>query len=322
MVVAVPVALLDAVRVPAPSVRRQVPQYWGRIFPPRTVAVLYGARLGVGPLTILPTWLWWAATAIAVSRRPWAGAAAGVAFAVSRVITMWLAGIRARAIDGADRTIRLTFAALALVALAACSGDDDDGDPAGADDATTTISELTLEPRTTTTTTPEDTALAELLLMETLPGFDVVAEAVLDLDDAAALEQDEVAERALLETRGFVRGASRTWSGPNEDVAFVTAYELGSPEQAEVYLIDGAEQLTARGASTFEVPDIDGGFGFTTEEDEFVAHAVAFARDALWFLVLVGSVDGSRAMEEAISLAADQAALVRQRASEERVSEP
>lgn len=44
------------------SVGRQVPVEWGRLFDPRVVAVLYGPRLGVGPLTMLSTWLWWAAT--------------------------------------------------------------------------------------------------------------------------------------------------------------------------------------------------------------------------------------------------------------------
>ncbi len=44
------------------SIGRQVPVEWGRLFDPRVVAALYGARLGVGPLTMLSTWLWWAAT--------------------------------------------------------------------------------------------------------------------------------------------------------------------------------------------------------------------------------------------------------------------
>lgn len=48
---------------PSPlSVGRQVPVEWGRMFDPRVVAILYGPRLGVGPLTMLSTWMWWAAT--------------------------------------------------------------------------------------------------------------------------------------------------------------------------------------------------------------------------------------------------------------------
>lgn len=59
------VADVSSVRFGQPkplSVGKQVPVEWGRLFDARVVAVLYGARLGVGPLTMLSTWLWWAAT--------------------------------------------------------------------------------------------------------------------------------------------------------------------------------------------------------------------------------------------------------------------
>lgn len=67
LVLAMAAVLADVARVrfgrPSPlSVNKQVPVEWGRLFDPRVVAVLYGARLGVGPLTMLSTWLWWAAT--------------------------------------------------------------------------------------------------------------------------------------------------------------------------------------------------------------------------------------------------------------------
>src|SRR5688572_29080255 len=88
---AIVAAVLDALRVPTLAVRKQVPQYWGRIFQPRIVAVLYGARLGVGPLTLLPTWLWWAALVVGASRGPWVGAATGATFAIVRTLTMWAA---------------------------------------------------------------------------------------------------------------------------------------------------------------------------------------------------------------------------------------
>ncbi|HUH06914.1 MAG TPA: hypothetical protein VML96_03805 [Egibacteraceae bacterium] len=70
------------------SVGRQVPREWSRLFSARTVAVLYGARLGVGPLTILPTWLWWAATAVGASAGVWHSVAVAVAFAAVRVLVM------------------------------------------------------------------------------------------------------------------------------------------------------------------------------------------------------------------------------------------
>lgn len=305
---AIVAAVLDALRVPTLTLRRQVPQYWGRIFGPRTVAALYGARLGVGPLTLLPTWLWWAAMAIGASRGPWVGAATGATFAAVRTLTMWAAGTRARSLDGADRSIRLAVAAVSLVALAACSGDDEDAAPATS--TTSPPPTLELEPATTTTTTPEDAELTDLLLTDALPGFARVRDDVLDLEAASEAESDVVAERALLETRGFIRGVARVWNDPDDDVVFVTAYELGSKDQADLYLVDGAETLTARSATRFDASEIPGAFGFTTREEDFIAHAVAFTRGQRWFLVLVGSSDGNRTFAEALQLATAQAALV------------
>ena len=304
--IALAAAALDAANVPVLSVRRQVPQYWGRIFDPRLVAVLYGARLGVGPLTLLPTWLWWAAMVLATALEPWAGALTGVTFAIARTVTMTVVATRARSLDRLDRAVRMTAAVvIAASVLAACSGDDDD-----ATEETTPTLELV--PSTTTTTTEEDEALEELLIDESLPGFvlneGARATGVLDLDAAAAAEVDVEAERALLETRGFVRGAARAWIGPEDDVVYVAAYELGSRRQADAYLVDGAETLGARGATAFDVADVPGAVGFTTREEGFVAHAVAFTRAERWFLVLVGSSTGARTSEEAVELAARQAA--------------
>jgi hypothetical protein len=306
--VAIPAALLDAFRVPTIAMRTQVPQYWGRIFGPRTVALLYGARLGVGPLTILPTWLWWAAMLVGTSRGPWVGALTGATFAVARTATMSVAGTRARRWDGADRMLRYAIAVLAMTMLAAC-GDDDDVATSAATTTTTSVPELSLVPMTTTTTTPEDTALEAILLDEALPGFEVATDEVLDLGAAAAAEADPEAERALLETRGFVRGVARRWAGPNDDVVYAASYELASAQQADLYLVDGAETLMARSAVRFDVAEIPGAFGFTTTEEAFVAHAVAFTRGPRWFLVIVGSSDGSRTEAEAVRLASAQATL-------------
>src|SRR5437870_5226589 len=63
--------------VDPPSARRQVPQLWGRVLGPRTVATVYGARLGVGPATILTSWAWWAALLVGAGCGPWVGAAVG-----------------------------------------------------------------------------------------------------------------------------------------------------------------------------------------------------------------------------------------------------
>jgi len=308
--VALPAALLDAVNVPTLSVRRQVPQYWGRLFAARTTAVLYGARLGIGPLTIMPTWLWWAAMAVGVSRGPWVGALTAMTFAVARTITMWAVGTRARRWDGADRSIRLAVAALvAVAALAGCSGDGDDDDDDDAASATTDVPTLELEPSTTTTTTPEDVALTELLLDDdAVPELTRDRDEVLDLAAAAETTGDPEAERALLETRGFVRGVARRWLGPADDVVFVTAYEFADDDQAALYLVDGTETVAAQGAERIEVPDVPGAVGFRTETEGYVDHAISFVRGTRWFLVIGSSSTGTIDVDDVRRLAAAQAA--------------
>lgn len=73
---------------------RQVPQQWGRLFDPRLVAALYGARLGVGPLTILSTWTWWAAMMAAAGIGVWTSVATSVWFAATRVVLNELVAVR------------------------------------------------------------------------------------------------------------------------------------------------------------------------------------------------------------------------------------
>lgn len=179
---------------------------------------------------------------------------------------------------------------------------------------------LQLEPSTTTTTTPEDRALSELLPSESpLPGFeradDVLGAGPLDLDAAAAAESDADAERALLEGRGFERGASRAWIDPEaEDVVYLAIYDFASAEGATTYLADGGEALETRGATAFEVPEVEGARGFTTiegsSEGTFVAHAVAFTRGERWVLALVGSPGSGRSPDDARAVAAAQADLL------------
>ena len=81
---------LDAIRLLAgrpapPTVGRQVPAEWARWFPARTTAALYGARLGVGPLTILSTWTWWSTTVAAGLLGPATGAATGATFGLIKL---------------------------------------------------------------------------------------------------------------------------------------------------------------------------------------------------------------------------------------------
>lgn len=105
-----------------PSVRSQVPVAWSSLFDPPVVALLYGARLGVGPLTILPTWLWWGAFALGVWLGPLPGMAVGVSFALARSVSvlglgMW---VRHRAAERMGRLRALERrAAYALLGIAA-----------------------------------------------------------------------------------------------------------------------------------------------------------------------------------------------------------
>jgi hypothetical protein len=104
-----------------PSVGRQVPQEWSRLFAPSTVAVLYGARLGVGPATILPTWLWWAVLVVAASSGVGGSAAAGAAFGLVRTLLMVALAEWARRAMAPRMAVlrRAEVAVFALVAVAA-----------------------------------------------------------------------------------------------------------------------------------------------------------------------------------------------------------
>jgi hypothetical protein len=324
--VVVGTAGLEALGRPRPpAVRTQVPQLWGRIFGPRTVAVLYGARLGVGPATILPTWMWWGAFALSAACGPWVAAAAGALFALTRTVVTHgsVAGVgsgpvmsrRIATVRRAERPIAIGVAmAVAALALAGCSRGGSER-PAAAVVRSRPTTTLAPTPPSTAPATPEVLALDDALLDETLPGFlrddAAVGAGPLDLEAAARAESDADAERALLETRGFVRGASRAWTGPGDDVAYVAVYEFAAAEGAAAYLVDGTEHLTARGATRFDVPSVVGARGFTTVDRGadgavFTAHAITFTRGNRWFLVLLGSHSGQRTTAEAIDLAVRQ----------------
>lgn len=108
---------------PAPlAVRRQVPAAWSTLFAPTTVALLYGGRLGAGPLTLLPSWTWWAVLVAAGALGPGGSALAGGAFGLSRgLATVAVAEVVRR--DSVPRMARLvaaeTSAQRLLVALIA-----------------------------------------------------------------------------------------------------------------------------------------------------------------------------------------------------------
>jgi hypothetical protein len=93
------------------SHRRQVPQVWGRLFGARVAAGLYGARLGVGPLTILASWTWWGSFVVGASLGAWPSAAVGAAFAVTRMVVMAVAGGGVADGDGMQRRMGRLLAA-------------------------------------------------------------------------------------------------------------------------------------------------------------------------------------------------------------------
>lgn len=88
------------------AVQRQVPQAWGRLFGARLAATLYGTRLGIGPLTILRTWTWWAALVVGASLGPWPSAAVGATFALARTATTLV--VTGRTTDGVAMRRRMT----------------------------------------------------------------------------------------------------------------------------------------------------------------------------------------------------------------------
>ncbi len=138
-------AVLDTVRLAIgwpvpPSVGRQVPRQWSELLPHRVTAGLYGARLGVGPLTILSTWTWWTVTAMAAWSGPVTAISTGALFGFIRLLITaaisQLAAGRHPLVFGRLRSIRrpswgLLAAASASVALitlttAACAADPSD----------------------------------------------------------------------------------------------------------------------------------------------------------------------------------------------------
>jgi hypothetical protein len=79
---------------PRPLSRRtQVPMQWARLFDLRTAATLYGARLGIGPLTPMPSWTWWAAAVIGASAGAWESAFVGAGFGAVRMAIVIGAGL-------------------------------------------------------------------------------------------------------------------------------------------------------------------------------------------------------------------------------------
>jgi hypothetical protein len=194
--------------------------------------------------------------------------------------------------------VLLTGSVLAALLLVGCSSSDDSSEPSAASTVPSTTEDDAGSAANRRVEVPEEFApLEDLLLDETLPGFRradrELGAGPLTLEQAARLEADEEAERALLETRGFERGFSRAFVSDLGDVIYLQVYEFGDSSEAAFYLADGREAITARGGTEFEVPDLEGAVGITvvdeSPEGAFVGHAVSFVVGPRHFLVVAGS---------------------------------
>lgn len=117
-----------------PAYGRQVPREWGRWLDPEAVAVLYGARLGIGPSTVLSTWTWWSVTIAGALLGAGPAALAGAVFGAVRILVTIAVSARLsrrRSGIGSGRISRprtgwaavdgLVVAAVAALALTACA---------------------------------------------------------------------------------------------------------------------------------------------------------------------------------------------------------
>lgn len=323
--------VLDAGIAPL-SVRKQVPQLWGRIFSASTTAVLYGARLGVGPLTILRSWWWWTAFVLAALAGVWTAVLVGALFGAARVVAMLTAGTNAGGRQDAERWVRragpvlaLVLTVVAMVGLPRTTTGEErtvDRPSAGGDAASLTDTPTTSEaPASSRTTTADLVPVdAEPDLVASLPddagpGFDRRRDdgfglGPLDLDRAAAIEADPSAERSLLETRRFVAGHARAWEHDDGRLAYAAVYRFESAEGAAAYLVDGFLTLESRGARVYDVADPPGGRGFSqASENGPVSHGVAFVRSDRFFLTFVSATTSSAGPAEAAAFARRVAAM-------------
>ncbi len=340
---------LDAVgsrwaRARAPSLGRQVPQLWSTVFSPSTTAFLYGARLGVGPLTILPSWLWWVAVAVGAAGGPVTGAVAGAVFGATRLGLVVLASV---VVEGsmARRMARLAAAgpganavvsgvALLVVSLV-LAGSATGFFPAHATGSARQAAAAVREREVGSLVSPVpgdgrggrpsarleaiDDPLGRLLVGEVPGGLELLPDdrpglGSVDLAEAAAVEDDPEAERALLETRRFERGFARAWEGAGGIVAYAMVYRFATAKGAGAYLTDGFITLEARGAGIYDVAEVQGARGFSQvdrrESGSVVAHGVAWVRHTDFFLLFTSGPGSMVTADDATDLAVAQAAHV------------
>lgn len=294
--VVVAALVFDVLGVRPFAVRRQVPRTWTRVFGASAAALLYGARLGVGPLTLLNTWLWWAAAVLGATAGVWWSALVGVGFGIVRVGVM-VAAVHGREADMPGRMAfvrgrepglrRATLLVGAVAAVALLAGCTDAPEERGAAVSSTS---------TTTSTTAVSPALVP---DELVPGYARVPDDArpglgpLDLDAAARVEADTSAERSVLATRRFRGGLARAWRSPEGDELYTAVYEFADDAGAAAYLQDGLVTLEGRAAEVYPVEGLPGATGFSQAERRaagaVTSHGVVFARGPRFHLVVVAS---------------------------------
>ncbi|MEO7804855.1 MAG: hypothetical protein ABIS70_10150 [Actinomycetota bacterium] len=296
--------VLDQTPLRPLAVRRQVPMVWSRVFGMKTAAVLYGLRLGIGPATILNTWVWWAFAVTSASLGLQRSAIVGAAFGFARasliaIVSLGVQGSMAVRMGRVQSFGGTTRRLLAGVVAAFCI--------AGLLSACRPASTSKPRPLPVASTfaavcpAPIDDSLDAILIDDALAGFavadpDLFAVGPLDLEAAAAEEDDVEAERSLLITREFQRGYAKAWTNATEDVVVATVYLFAEPRGAKAYLDDTLISLEGTGAQRVEITTPPGGAAFSqTDEDDqgtLVTHGVVFVSGDL-FLALLGSTTGS-----------------------------
>ncbi len=206
------------------AVGKQVPREWGRIFSAPVVAVLYGARLGIAPLTILSTWSWWAVVVLGgVGGVAWS-VPVGVAFGIVRSVTSvsasliaersstrsaWFTRLQTGRSVG-DRGLRVaTIVGVAVLALAAAGctggGDVDEVTAPTSGPAGPTITQPTEEDAVTTTEPDEPTSsttTASTITTTTAPTTTSVTTPATPAGGLESLVIDEVAGFARIDQPG------------------------------------------------------------------------------------------------------------------------
>jgi hypothetical protein len=97
--------ILELFGVRTLAIHRQVPQWWGHRYGPLAAAIRYGLRMGIGPATILTSWLWWTGAVVGGLATLRVAMICGLGFALGRFATMF--GLAWRQPSGVEMAQRI-----------------------------------------------------------------------------------------------------------------------------------------------------------------------------------------------------------------------